>query len=177
VPRGASPGLAAAGVPPLRKLNRALLATPPTRSYQSLPRLTRSAALGLVWIAYLMGALSLLAGAIACEGAQSRRFSAQAIEALTGDRTPLTETRWLVLLVGLLFFAGGLALCALSRWAAPIFILGTLLATGYLLYASRVLPPTDAAQAQGRRRTITAIYLYAAATALVLWLESQGVLS
>jgi hypothetical protein len=72
---------------------------------------------------------------------------------------------------------GGLALCALSRWAAPIFILGTLLATGYLLYASRVLPPVDTAQAQGRRRTIMAIYLYAAATALVLWLESQGVLS
>lgn len=139
--------------------------------------LTRSLALGLVWIAYLIGALSLLAGAIACEGAHARRFTPQAIQALTGDRTPLTETRWFVLFAGALLLGGGLALCALSRWAAPIFILGTLLATGYLLYASRVLPPTDAAQAQGRRRTILAIYFYAAATALVLWLESQGVLS
>ena len=176
-PNGASPGLAVAGCSLSRKLNRAPLATPPTRPYQSLPRLTWSAALGLVWIAYLIGALSLLAGAIACEGAHSRRFSAQAIEALTGDRTPLTETRWFVLLAGVLLLGGGLALCALSRWAAPIFIAGTLLATGYLLYASRVLPPADAAQAQGRRRTIMAIYLYAAATALVLWLETQGVLS
>ena len=133
--------------------------------------------MGLVWIAYLIGALSLLAGAIACEGARSHRFTAPAIEALTGDRTPLTQTRWLVLIVGVLLLGGGLALCALSRWATPIYILGTILATAYLLYASRVLPPADAAQAQGRWRTIMAIYLYAAATALVLWLESQGVLS
>ena len=133
--------------------------------------------MGLAWIAYLIGALSLLAGAIACEGAHSQRFTAQAIEALTGDRTPLRQTRWLVLLVGVLLLGGGLALCALSRWAAPIFIVGTILATAYLLYASRVLPPADATQTQGRGRTIMAIYLYAAATALVLWLESQGVLS
>jgi len=159
------------------KADRTPLVSPSRRPYQSLPRLSWSAALGLVSIAYLMGALSLVAGVIACEGVHSGRFSAQAIEALTGDRTPLRETRWLVLLVGILLLGGGLALCALSRWAAPIFILGTLLATGYLLYASRTLPPADAAQAQGRRRTITAIYLYAAATALVLWLESQGVLS
>ena len=140
--------LAAAGEPPPRKLDWVLLATPPTRPYQSLPRLTGSAALGLVWIAYLMGALSLLAGAIACEGAHARRFTAQAIEALTGDRTPLTETRWLVLLVGLLLLGGGLALCALSRWAAPIFILGTLLATGISALRLTRAATHDAAQAQ-----------------------------
>jgi len=162
--------------PPPEKHAATRLATPTPRPYQFLPA-AGAPPLGPVWIAYLIGALSLIAGAIACEGAHSRRFSAQAIEALTGDRTPLTETRWFVLLAGVLLLGGGLALCALSRWAAPIFIAGTLLATGYLLYASRVLPPADAAQAQGRRRTIMAIYLYAAATALVLWLESQGVLN
>jgi hypothetical protein len=131
----------------------------------------------LVLLAYALGALSLLAGAVALEGAISRRFTAPAFEALTGDRTPLADTRPALLLAGLLFLSGGLALWALSRWAAPIFILGTVLATAYLLYASRVLPPDDVAQGKGRRRTITAIYLYAATTALVLWLESQGVLS
>src|SRR5262245_1705222 len=128
-------------------------------------------------IAYLLGALSLVAGAVALEGLFSRRFTAPALEEKIGDRTPLRDTRPVLLIAGVLFSSGGLALWALSRWAAPIFLLGTLLATAYLLYASRVLPPTDAAQGQGRRRTIMAIYLYAAATALVLWLESQGVLS
>jgi hypothetical protein len=128
-------------------------------------------------IAYLLGALSLVAGALALEGLFSRRFTTPALEEKIGDRTPLRDTRPVLLIAGVLFSSGGLALWALSRWAAPIFLLGTLLATAYLLYASRVLPPADAAQGQGRRRTIMAIYLYAAATALVLWLESQGVLS
>jgi hypothetical protein len=128
-------------------------------------------------IAYLLGALSLVAGAVAVEGLISRRFTAPALEALTGDRTPLKDPRPLLLLAGLLLLSGGLALWALSRWAAPIFIMGTLLATAYLLYASRVLPPGNAAEARGRRRTIMAIYLYATATALVLWLESRGILS
>src|SRR5690348_11381103 len=86
---------------PRRRINRCLA-------------LIGSTSVGLVWIAYLIGALSLLAGAIACEGAHSQRFTAQAIEALTGDRTPLRQTRWLVLLVGVLLLGGGLALCALS---------------------------------------------------------------
>jgi hypothetical protein len=127
-------------------------------------------------IAYLLAAFSLVGGAVALEGLISRRFTARALEEKTGDRTPLADTRPVLLVAGLLFLSGGLALWALSRWAAPIFILGTLLATAYLLYASRVLPPTDTEQAKGRRRTIMAIYLYAAATALVLWLESRGVL-
>jgi hypothetical protein len=133
--------------------------------------------LSLVLLAYLIGALSLVAGAVALEALISRRLTASALEALTGDRTPLRDTRPVLVLTGLLCLSGGLLLFSLSRWAAPIFILGTLLATGYLLYASRVLPPGNAAQAQGRRRTIMAIYLYATATALVLWLESRGILS
>ena len=133
--------------------------------------------MSLVLIAYLLGALSLAAGAVALEGAISRRYTAPAFEALTGDRTPLRDTGPALLLASLLFLCGGLALCALSRWAAPIFILGTVLATIYLLYASRVLPPADAAAGTGRRRTIMGIYCYAACTALVLWLESQGILS
>jgi hypothetical protein len=149
----------------------------PARIYQSLAYKAGRTALSLVLIAYLIGALSLVAGAIALEALISRRFKAPALEALTGDRTPLRDTRPLLLLTGLLCLSGGLMLWTLSRWAAPIFILGTLLATAYLLYASRVLPPANAAQAQGRRRTIMAIYLYATATALVLWLESRGILS
>jgi hypothetical protein len=132
--------------------------------------------LRLAAIAYLIAGPSLLLGLLALNQARSGRLTAASIEALTGDRTPLKKLRSFVALIGILLSSGGLALLALSRWAAPIFLLGMLLATAYLIYASRALPPIEEAQALGRRRTILAIYVYAVATALVLWLESQGVL-
>src|SRR5262245_62393069 len=112
-------------------------------------------------VAYLLGALSLLAGVVALAGLISRRLTAQAFEEKTGDRTPLQDLRPVLLLAAVTFLSGGLALWALSRWAAPIFILGTLFATAYVIYASRVLPPADAVAGRGRSRTIMAIYLYA----------------
>jgi len=131
--------------------------------------------LRLAAIAYLIAGASLVLGILALNQARSERLTAASIEALTGDRTPL-KVRWFIALFGALISSGGLALLALSRWAAPIFLLGMLLATAYLIYASRALPPLEEAHALGRRRTILAIYVYALATALVLWLESEGVL-
>jgi hypothetical protein len=131
------------------------------------------------WIAYVLGSLAVVAGAIATEAVRTGRLADGALETLTLDRTPLSEAarRWFVLGLGAVLFSGGGALLLLSRWAAPIFILGTLLASGYVLYAGRVLPPSNHEEALGRRHTITATYVYAAATAVVLWLESQGVLN
>jgi hypothetical protein len=133
--------------------------------------------LHLAWIAYLIGACSIGAGAIAIASAHSRLRSAAVLAALTDDDMPPGDPRCLLGVAGVLLLGGGLALWALSRWAAPLFILGTLVETGYLLYVSRVLPPPDAAAALGRRRLIMVMYVYAATTALVLWLESQGVLT
>jgi hypothetical protein len=132
--------------------------------------------LRLAALAYLIAGPSLLLGLLALNEARSGRLTAASIEALTQDRTPLKKPRWFVALIGALLSSGGVLLLALSRWAAPIFLLGMLLATAYLIYASRTLPPVEEAQALGRRRTILAIYGYAVATALVLWLESEGVL-
>ena len=132
--------------------------------------------MGLFLLAYALGAVALAVGGIALTKARSRQLTPAAFEALTGDRTPVKHVRAGIGLLGVLLVSGGLALMALSRWAAPIFILGSLLETAYLLYASRVLPPVEVAHARGRRRTVLAIYGHAAATALVLWLESQGVL-
>ncbi|HEX2335279.1 MAG TPA: hypothetical protein VHI72_02275 [Hyphomicrobiaceae bacterium] len=133
--------------------------------------------MNLAWIAYLLGALSIGAGTIAIASASSRWRSAAVLAALTDDHLPPGDARGLLGAAGVLLLGGGLALGALSRWAAPIFILGTLVETGYLLYVSRVLPPSDEAATRGRRRLIMVMYVYAATTALVLWLESQGVLS
>jgi len=132
--------------------------------------------LRLAALAYLIAGPCLVFGILALNQARSSQLTAASIEALTGDRTPLKKPRWFVALIGALLSSGGLMLLALSRWAAPIFLVGMLLATAYLIYASRALPPLEEAQALGRRRTILAIYVYAVATALVLWLESEGVL-
>jgi hypothetical protein len=131
------------------------------------------------WIAYALGTFYVFAGAVAIRTARTNRITDDALEALTGDRTPLPEwmRRWFILAVGALVLAGGIALVLLSRWAAPIFIAGTLVQVAYLLYASRTLPPESEQQALGRRRTINAMYIYAAATAVVLWLEGEGVLT
>ena len=133
--------------------------------------------MNLAWIAYLIGAASIGAGTIAIASASSRLRSATVLAALTDDQLPPGDPRWLLGVAGVLLLGGGLALWALSRWAAPMFIIGTLVETGYLLYVSRVLPPADEAATRGRRRLIMVMYVYAATTALVLWLESQGVLS
>jgi hypothetical protein len=130
--------------------------------------------LGLRLIAYLIGAATILAGAVAIAAARARGGGAAAAALLAG--LPEARRRPLLLLAGLLLAAGGLALCTMPRWAPPIFILGMLGATAGVLYASRMAPPLDEAAAQDRRRLLLAIYLYAAVTALVLWLESQGVL-
>jgi len=133
--------------------------------------------LHLFAIASLLAAASLAVGIFALAKARSPELTPAAIEALTGDHTPLKSVRSAIALLGVLWVSGGLMLIAFSRWAAPLFILSTLLQTGYLLYASRVLPPDEGPQVLGRRRTIMAIYAQATATALVLWLESQGVLN
>ena len=40
----------------------------------------------------------------------------------------------------------------------------------------RALPPSDADEAKGRRASVNAFAIYAAATALVVWLDYTGVL-
>lgn len=131
------------------------------------------------WIAYALGAFYVLAGVLAIRAGRMETFTDAAIASITGDRTPVPEKLrgWFMLGGGALVLAGGVLLLALSRWAAPVFIAGTLLQAGYLLYASRKLPPEDEAQMRGRGRTINAMYVYATATGVVLWLESSGVIT
>jgi len=122
-------------------------------------------------IAYLLGVLALIAGAMAIVGEPLGRFT------LAGMPLADAINRRLLRLIGVLVLSGGVALLCRSRWASPFFILSTLIETGYLLYASRVLPALEMDAADSRRRTIMAIYITAAVTAVVLWLEGRGVLT
>jgi hypothetical protein len=131
--------------------------------------------LGLSLIVYVIGAATLLAGAVAIAAASARGGRVTSVPPLAD--LPVAHRRPLLLAAGVVLAGGGLALCAFPRWAPPIFILGMLGATAGVLYGSRIAPPLDQVEARSRRRLLTAIYLYAAITALVLWLESQGVLS
>ena len=89
----------------------------------------------------------------------------------------LALTAMMAVVVGLLVLSGGVALVLLSRHAVPMFVAAMLVQVAYLLYASRKLPPENDAQAQGRKLTGVALYIYAAATLAVIWLDQQGVLS
>lgn len=79
--------------------------------------------------------------------------------------------------VGLLTCLSGVALLLLSQWAVVLFLVTLAAQAALLVWAGRAFPPRDAADRQGRRATINAAIVYAAMTAVVLWLQSDGRLS
>jgi hypothetical protein len=128
------------------------------------------------WLAYAVGAFYVLGGLLVIRAGRAELFLDRALNQITGEPTPLTERvrAAYALGVGLMILAGGVALLAMSRWAVVLFVASLLVQTAYLLWASRALPPSDAAEAKGRRSSINASLIYAAATALVLSLDYRG---
>lgn len=128
---------------------------------------------------FLLGCFYAFAGVVAVRAALQSRFLDVATAAIEGGKPPKVETwRTLWLLVSALNVgAGGLALAVLSQWALPLFLIALCGQVFYLtVLAPRIFDAAEAPVAAGRRQTITAAIVYACATALVIWAQSEGVL-
>jgi 4-hydroxybenzoate polyprenyltransferase len=130
------------------------------------------------WLAYAIGAFYLLAGVIIIRAGRMNRMLDDAISQIGGTPTPFGErVRGIyAFVVGALTLVSGGALIALSRWAVPAFLVCSLVQAAYLVWAIRALPPGDAEESKGRRASMNAFIIYAAATAFVVWLDYTGVL-
>jgi hypothetical protein len=107
---------------------------------------------------------------------QLDRVMDDVLAALEGKSTSANE-RWKsgILTAGaFLTLASGAALVTLSALAAPLFLANVIVQGGYLLWAGRAFPPTDADEANGRRQTTNAFVVYVAASAFVVWLSTRG---
>ena len=130
------------------------------------------------WLAYTIGAFYVFGGAVAIRAGRMNRLLDRAIGRLMLEKTPIREqVRSLyAFVVGVLTLVSGGALLLLSRWAVAVFLLCAIVQAAYLVWAIRALPPSDADEAKGRRGSVNAFVIYAAATALVVWLDYTGVL-
>lgn len=131
------------------------------------------------WLAYVIGAFYVFAGAVAIRAGRMNRLLDKAISGISGKPTPFAERVRgnYAFLVGVLTLASGAALLLLSRWAVAAFLLCAVAQAAYLVWAVRALPPNDADEAKGRRGSFNAFVIYSAATALVVWLDYKGVLA
>jgi hypothetical protein len=90
----------------------------------------------------------------------------QMLAGITLQPIPFKEhlRRYLMVSTGLASGMGGVALLVLSTWAVPLFLIGLTAQAGYLLWAPGAFPIEDESDARGRRQTVNAAILYAAAT-------------
>lgn len=128
------------------------------------------------WIARLIGAFSIFAGAVMVRQAILNWRLERVFGAFMG--TPPSEKAADVMLavIAVLTLLSGLTLAFLSRWAAPAFVACWLAQAGYLLWAQRWRRPEGPELIALRRSTINAFAVYTAPTLAVLWWSQTGVL-
>jgi hypothetical protein len=125
----------------------------------------------------LVGAFYAFAGVVATRAAVTSHFLDRAIAAIGGKPTPRAETLqfWWLLGSAVLVGAGGLALMLLLDIAAWLFLASALGQAAYIaVLAPRYFDVADPPDARGRRQTVNAFVVYAAATAFVLWALATG---
>jgi hypothetical protein len=129
------------------------------------------------YAAVAIGAFYVFAGVVVLRATATDRVIDQVLAALSDPSAPSEQIRSRVLGIGaFLTLASGASLMLLSPLAVVVFVANVLWQGGYLLWAERALPPEDESEARGRRQTQNAFVIYAAATAFVLWLATQGLL-
>lgn len=124
-----------------------------------------------------IGAFYAFAGHVATRAALTSHFVDRAIAAIEGKRPSRVETvqsYWL-LSAAALVLASGVALLFLLDVAAWLFLAS---AMGQALYLFCLAPllfdVADPPEAGGRRGSVNAFVVYAAATALVVWAVARG---
>ncbi|WP_292122681.1 hypothetical protein [Brevundimonas sp.] len=119
---------------------------------------------------YVMGGLMLM-----CQAWLSWRLQ-RALAGLAPASVGDHVCDGVIALGGALVFASGLALAMLSGWAVAAFLSGWTIQALYLLWSSRWSREAFLTCQQGRRQSVHAFAGYTAATGLVLWLPTAGVL-
>ena len=130
------------------------------------------------FLATAVGAFYIFAGIVALRMMRFDSLMDTMLEALEGKPPPAAE-RWKSAILGAgagLTLASGVALATLSPLAPPLFAANAIVQAGYLLWAARALPPTDADEVKGRGQTQNAFVIYLAATAFVVWLHTNAIL-
>jgi hypothetical protein len=125
----------------------------------------------------LIGAFYVFAGLAAARAQLMGRLIDKAIAAISLKPVPRAERLQSVwwLSASVVIFAGGIALLCLHQSASWLFVVSALGQAIYFaalapLYFDKADPPDEA----GRRRSINAFVLYAAATAYVIWADATG---
>jgi hypothetical protein len=127
-------------------------------------------------LAFPIGFFYVIAGLLVLRAIAVGNLLEKAIEAIDPSKPdPKEQTKTFVLTIGAyMTAASGAALVTLSSIAAILFVLNTLVQGGYLVWATKALPPEDEADRKGRQQTINAFVIYTAVTSFVIWLGYTG---
>jgi len=129
----------------------------------------------MMYAAMAIGAFYVFAGVVVMRSMAMERLMDQVLAALNDPSDANDQMRVAVLSAGaVLTLAGGAALAILSPLALPLFASNAVVQGGYLLWATRAIPPEDEASARGRAQTRNAFVIYCFATAFVAWLAAEG---
>jgi hypothetical protein len=129
----------------------------------------------MMYAAMAIGAFYVFAGVVVMRSMAMERLMDRVLAALNDPTDATDQMRVAVLSAGaVLTLASGAALAILSPLALPLFASNVVVQGGYLLWATRAIPPEDAASARGRAQTRNAFIIYCVATAFVVWLAAEG---
>jgi hypothetical protein len=127
-------------------------------------------------LAFPIGFFYVIAGLLVLRAIAVSSLLDRALEAIAQSKPdPKEQTKTFVLTIGAyLTAASGAALVTLSSMAIILFVLNTLVQGGYLVWATKALPPEDESDRKGRQQTTNAFVIYTAVTAFIIWLGYTG---
>lgn len=127
-------------------------------------------------LAFPIGFFYVIAGLLVLRAIAVSNLLDKALEAIEQSKPdPKEQTKTFVLTIGAyLTAASGAALVTLSSMAIILFVLNTLVQGGYLVWATKALPPEDESDRKGRQQTTNAFVIYTAVTAFITWLGYTG---
>lgn len=132
----------------------------------------------LGWIARGVGLFYVFGGLMILRAARMERLLDNAIAEISLEKAGPKASERLRLVsmdaIAVLTLVSGALLLFLLRPAVHAFLANAAVQGAYIAWARKALPPTDAALALGRRRTINAFVVWLVMTALVLLLFEQG---
>jgi hypothetical protein len=129
----------------------------------------------MIYAAMAIGAFYVFAGVVVMRSMAMERLMDKVLAALNDPTDANDQMRVAVLSAGaVLTLASGMALAILSPLALPLFAANVVVQGGYLLWATRAIPPEDDSAARGRSQTRNAFAIYCVAAAFVAWLATQG---
>lgn len=127
-------------------------------------------------LAFPIGFFYVLAGIVVLRAIRLGSLMESTIQAINLSKPdPKEQIKAIVLTLGAyLTTASGAALVTLSSIATILFVLNVLVQGGYLIWATKALPPEDEDDRKGRQQTTNAFVIYSAVTTFIIWLQYTG---